>query len=72
MENPQGGQGIFSDHALERLVHNAENAHEVRVLWLGEELSEDPDVVESPLGVGDTHDPVEQVRSPTLNLSGMV
>ena len=33
---------------------------------LGEELSKDPDVIEGPLGIGNTHNSVEQVRFPAF------
>lgn len=57
---------------MKRFIHNAEDTDQVGVFFLSEELRKDPDVVEGPLGVCDTHNAVEQVRSPGLHLSGMV
>ena len=69
-ENAQRGQGILSDCTLERLVHNTEDTNQVGVFWLGEKFSKDPDVIESPLSVGDAHNPVKEVRNPIP--SGMI
>ena len=39
----------------ESFVHDSKDRDDVRVLRLRDELDEDPDVIQCPIGVGETH-----------------
>lgn len=58
--NSQGPHLLDTDSTKLSLVQHGEHLDDVLVLILADELRQGTDVVERPLGVGDTHDSVEE------------
>jgi len=65
----QGSKRIQTDSICPRFVQNAKHRHDILILWLRDELSQDSNIVERPLGIGVAHRSIQPTdRSQTTRV----
>ena len=66
-DDPQGCQSFFSDCPDQCLVYDTEHGNDVDVLRLADEFYKDPNVIESSLGVRESHRAIQEVEGAFLS-----